>query len=744
MLPRVSGPDLDLLAHSPGHDGAWHSLADHLEGTADRASRYAAPLGLGAEAYLLGLVHDAGKASPDWQARLRAAAGTRARVGLDHKAAAARLLLGVRCVLPLWMAAHGHHGGLDSPAAVLDALAMADGSSVAEDWFRARYPEALQTPLTQSVPGTPSTLEMLTRLLFSALVDADWLDTEAHARAEERDVPVSLSALWGRFAESLVALGRRPCTPGIRALRDGLRAAAVAQAERPPGIVALDAPTGSGKTMASLAFAFHHCAAHGKRRIVMAAPFCSILDQTAAAVEEAVGTDGVLRHYGDHDSRAADNWDAPIVVTSMVQLFESLFDFRPSRVRKLHRLADSVIILDEVQSLPEPLLVPILDALRTLVDAAGVTVLVTTATQPEWWHLSPFAGLPHATIEPDPALLPPPRVRYEWHPGRPALADIATEASREHRQALVVCNTTRDAAAVAASMPRALHLSARMCPEHRVRVLEEVTRRLDAGDSIHLVSTQVVEAGVDLDFPVAFRAAAHPAALQQVAGRVNRHGLRGTGRVVIFDPVDGGSPPGAYRTAASLMWDHFGPGVADPDDRAALAAFWRELFRVLNVDPARGGGAARTPAAAIQAARSRLDYREVSRLFALIEDETTPVVVRASEPRVAALVAAWAEATDAAARREALRGIAPYTVNLRPGEVDQRLKSGLIVKRPGVSEGAGVLLIHQGVYDPRLGITVRRARRERTPGVGDRVGGMGVLHASGDEGGAAVLSGDDT
>src|SRR5690606_10761578 len=246
---------------------------------------------------------------------------------------------------------------------------------------------------------------------------------------------------------------------------------------------------------------------------------------------------------------AAENWDAPFIVTTFVRLFESLYARKPSATRRLHRLAKSVIVLDEVQALPYAMLVPILDGLRLLVVHLGATVLLCSATEPSFWALSEFAGVRCVDLVHDAPKLVSNlrRVRFEWQiEPKPTLADIAAQAARE-RAALVVVNTTADAKAVfeywrdKVPPETSAHLSTRMCPEHRQRTLRSVRQRLVRGERVLLVSTQLVEAGVDVDFPVVFRALAPADSLLQAAGRANREGqLASGGRVIFFDPCDGG------------------------------------------------------------------------------------------------------------------------------------------------------------------------------------------------------------
>ena len=401
---------------------------------------------------------------------------------------------------------------------------------------------------------------------------------------------------------------------------------------------------------------------------------------------------------------AAENWDMPVVVTTVVQLFESLFSNKPSALRKVHRLAGSVIVLDEVQSLPDRLLLPILSALRHLAGNFGATVVLCTATQPAFEALPPLRdlagkGLIHDVVA-DPRRFASAfrRVSFRWRlDPKPTLEQIAREAAGCD-QVLVIVNTTRDAAHVHRAMQDAgcedaVHLSTRMAAAHRARVLAEIRVRLARGDRIRVVSTQLVEAGVDVDFPVVYRAWAPAEALCQAAGRANREGRLPEGRVVIFDPADGGAPP-AYATAAEVTRQHFGPGLADPDNQEALTAYYRDRYRAKGIDGDAGG-------ADIQQRRAILDFPEVARRFRMIDDFGVSVVVRyerddESAARLDALITQVRAAAGGAGK--VLRDLQPWMATLPRSlaiEAERRGDAEVLV---------GDLLLWLGTYHSQRGI----------------------------------------
>nr|WP_269436197.1 CRISPR-associated helicase Cas3' [Saccharothrix sp. NRRL B-16348] len=656
-----------MWAHSPSAvTGQWHALAEHVRSTARLARSFAVSFGAADLAWALGLVHDAGKCSAEWQSKLQRVAATGERVGIDHKRVGA-LLVRDRA-LAAAMAVSGHHGGLGRVRS-LAALTPEPGDRETLRRFLAVVPEASALAdgpslLPEAWGESPMVGEMGVRMVFSALVDADHLDTAAHAHglaAPRVAPPADMGGLVRRFEANRVALlaergdGRE--VSDVDRVRAALYEDVVRRAVGEPGVYRLPAPTGSGKTMTAAGFALHHAAEHGKARVVVAVPFTTITQQNAGVYRDLLGDEVVLEHHSNaelDDRRlrlAAENWDSPFVVTTTVQLFDSLFGRRPARSRKLHRLANAVVVLDEVQALPMSLLVPILDALKVLTRHFGTTVLLASATQPSFEHLRVWDSLDIKPLVDAPVELFTRlrRVRYEWQVDpQPTLAQIAEQVARE-RQALVIVNTVGQARRlfrmVAEQAPAAevVHLSTRMCPRHRETALTRIRGLLDDGEPVLVVSTQLIEAGVDVDFPVVFRALAPAESLQQAAGRANREGrLPGLGRVVVFDASDA-PVPRFYRAGVSKTLGIFGPG-RDPDDPALLDRYYRSLYTGLNVDEAERG-------AVIQASRMELDFEAVADgperdggggkrdrglAFRMIDEDPVSVIVTEYDPEARA------------------------------------------------------------------------------------------------------------
>ncbi len=606
----------------------------------------------------------------------------------------------------------GHHGGLPAKA---DLMAFIQEGREDQEVLSAvdiakQIVRGITPPGIVELPfflRSPHDVDFFLRMLFSALVDADFLDTEDHFHPEQgqlRDTPrFDADELQTRLESAYQALPRR-CSSAVQKVRDSVYKRCQSLGHNSPGAFSLTVPTGGGKTLSAMAFALEHAATHKLERVVVAIPYTSITEQTAD-VYRCVFGDVVLEHHSAanpiHESvwsrLAAENWDAPIVVTTTVQLFESLFSNRPSSCRKLHRLANSVLILDEVQTLPVELLEPILDGLRQLVENYRTTVLLCTATQPALEEQIGYTrGLGKVTeiIPNSPSLFAQmQRVHFEYA-SQPISWEQASDAIREHRQALAVLNTKPDALALLDALcdPAAFHLSTLLCGAHRRDVLREVKQKLAAGEPCRLVSTQVIEAGVDLDFPVVFRAVGPLDRIVQVGGRCNREGrITGGGRVAIFKSVEGGCPPGSYRVGTQLAENLLESGVRELDHPELHRAYFRRLFENANTD-----------SKSIQERRAALDFPCVAERFRMIPDETEPVLVKYASANGSQGAQFIEMARSGRVNPRALmRKIQPFVVNVRRRDVQRLQREGLLVELPlGLWEWLGE-------YDRTRGIIVQ-------------------------------------
>jgi CRISPR-associated helicase Cas3 len=602
------------------------------------------------------------------------------------------------------------------------------------------------------------------RMFFSALVDADFLETEAHfngdAHTPRRPRPdgplLDVDQAIAAMEEYLTRVRERHRTAPMAATRESLLRCCVGAATRPMGIYSLAAPTGSGKTLAMLAFALQHAKHHGLRRIVLVMPFLNIIEQTARVYRDvfspsrgfapdtvlehhslAVYDDGTAEHGPEEDGHAgarllAENWDAPIVLTTTVQFFESLMASRPARCRKLHRLAQSVILFDEVQTLPLQLAVATLATLSRLADPAGPyrsTVVFATATQPAFDALQDrvreFASSgwqPQEIVADCRSLFAEAagRGRISWrHEVGVEVDDLASEL-QQHERVLCIVNLKRHAVQLAEALrdrdaTGLLHLSTNMCPAHRTAVLEAVNKRLGQGKPVRLVATQCVEAGVDLDFPVVYRALAPLEAIAQAAGRCNRHGIGSAGRVIVFKPCDDHSPyPPGYRQAvsatelflASLSQHNDLDATEILNDPELLQAYFRQFYTLSG----RTSGELDDEQQLLEAIRAG-DFAEVSDLYKLIPQDAIQVVVpydRAIFDQLCEEISAdgWLRPEQ---RRDWLRRATPHAVGLfRPqanAGIWNLLEPVRFTRHPIDDRHSGWYISLRGTeYDPLIGI----------------------------------------
>jgi CRISPR-associated endonuclease/helicase Cas3 len=752
------GPAMkEYYAHSPpGKEPkppppvGWQPLAEHLTNVAELAARFASdslPEGEGlralrealvASARAAGLLHDLGKYRPEFQLHVRSLPVAREQT--YHKQAGAAKAFAARS----WSVAFGiagHHGGIPDSAALADLVKGPSGLPVATAvWAEAtRDCPALAGLSLHPLPLKGKlTADLLTRHLFSCLVDADWTDTGAHHdRAGGSAPPAAPPPLdpSGRLERVLSHVrGRRAACaePLVGQVRDDVLNACLDAAGRKPGLFSLTVPTGGGKTLSGLAFALKHASAHGLRRVIYVVPYLSILDQNARVIREALGVGrddpAVFEHHslaeppGDEGlnetdraaaARRAENWDAPVVLTTNVQFFESLFSNRPGRCRKLHNIARSVVLLDECQTLPPELVAPTCSILGQLASMLGCTAVLCTATQPAFDHPELKA---HERLDAN-EIAPPGldlfarlrRVRVEWPKRNDPPLDWPAVAARmrEGRAALCVVNTRRAAREVFAVLKDAgdaFHLSTSMCPAHRLAVLDEVRHRLKDGLPCFLVSTQLIEAGVDVDFPTVLRELAPLEAVVQAAGRCNREGrLNGAGgapggRVLVFRSVAAAAEPSRYyppdrwyKAGRSVLVTNFlnagrEPRIDAPED---MREYFERLYRSGSLDGPN-----------IQAARERFAFEEVAGSYRLIDHDGEGVVVatwKGKEQEVDGLL-------DAVRRRPTranFRRLSPFQVNLRRYEL---AKAGGVV-----GEEAPGLFVWRGGYDDATGLKADNA-----------------------------------
>jgi CRISPR-associated endonuclease/helicase Cas3 len=750
MTSATAAGALAHTTHGPGGIRR-HSLAEHLLEVARLAGDHATPFGGRDWARLAGLWHDLGKYRPAFQRYLRAAGAADAEnahiegaAGRVSHSTAGALLACERFGIPGRVLAYliaGHHAGLydwHSDSSSVEARLASDAGRAELAEALAETPAAVLddggfAPDLRAVPGGSAGFALWLRMLFSALVDADFLDTEAfmdQGKAAARGAWPQLATLREAFDAHMTQLAAQaPDTP-VNRLRARILAQCRAKAAQPPGHFSLTVPTGGGKTLASMAFALDHALAHGQRRVIYVIPYTSIIEQTADVFRRIFG-EAVIEHHSNAESDpgrenlrsrlACENWDAPVVVTTSVQFFESLFAARTSRCRKLHHIAGAVVVLDEAQLLPPQFLKPILGVLNLLTRHYGVTVVLSTATQPALARQEYFdprktiAGLddvrelmqggPHVA-DPDELYRNLRRVRVrlpaDWQ-ARTAWEDLATELAA-HPSVLAIVNTRRHAAELHRLLPNgALHLSALMCGAHRADVIAAVKARLKNGEPTRVVSTQLVEAGVDLDFPVVYRALAGLDSIAQAAGRCNREGrLDDLGQVVVFVPPAGALPEllaKGEQACRTVLHAHTG----DPLDRALFERYFRQLYYQCDLDP---HGIEQL--LMVDGKTLAVNFRSAAERFRLIDDtDQASVIVRYHGPdgQDATVDQRLTQLRRDGSARWLLRALQRYTVTIRQRDARRLLAQGDIEELiPGL-----FVQVSDVLYHPVLGLLIDEA-----------------------------------
>jgi len=724
----------EYFAHSSPHGTpppvGWQLLREHLAGVASLAKQLAERTGvpdLPAAAEAAGWLHDLGKYRSEFQNFIR---GLPPRGSKQHKeTGAAWAAKGGD--LPVAFAVLGHHHGLPDKDNAATSVQGPDGLAVlsaVEQVARAECHALAGLPLVHRGEASAAT-DIFTRLLLSCLVDADWTDTSDHERRVKGwpEFPKAPSLNPAERLRSLLtfieiqAARAKQKNPKIADLRRQVLDACLSAAEMPPGLFSLGVPTGGGKTLSGLAFALKHAAEQNLRRVIYVAPYTSILDQNAAVIRQSLGVNSSDLTVFEHQSlaepqgpnladekqtsaaaRLAENWDSPIVITTNVQFFESLFSNKPGRCRKLHNIARSVVILDECQTLPPDLVKPTCQMLQQLTTDLGCTVVLCTATQPAFNHESlrddrrDHRLLPREIIPAELDLFSAlRRVQIDW-PARDARLPWAKLAARMLATAASLCivNTKRAARDLFTELNQSsnavYHLSTDMCPAHRLSVLAAIKSRLDSKQSVFVVSTQLIEAGVDIDFPCVFREMAPLEAIIQAAGRCNREGLLpdAGGQVTVFRSEKENIPGGWYRLGRDVLEANFLAAGHAPriDDAADVRDYFHHLYWKRSLDPKNVVGM-----------RRGFKFESAAEAYKLIPDETAPVVVSTWKEHSREIEKLLTAVRDRPVRAN-FRALAPFQVNMFRTEL-ARQPAGLAVP---LSDNID-LLVWRGEYDSRLG-----------------------------------------
>lgn len=716
---------MDFFAHSENSQNIKHLLAKHLSDTACLAESLACCNDYKQSFRLVGLLHDLGKYQLEFQDYLEHG-GRRGSVphakwgaGYARKFKANEISIAI----------DGHHKGLPDRATWQNDTneIVYDDQPGFDDVVRAFVKDTgfEETAFSKfnKLPFDPSQRELFIRYLFSSLTDSDWLSTEAHFETETsalrpaRTLPIPF--MLDKLEEEFAAKSK---DGEINKLRNCVRMEAVAKASLPVGCYSLALPTGMGKTLTSLAWALRHAKQNGLKRIIIVLPYISIIDQTARELKRIFGEEWILEHhssfnesnslntdkYEDYSAEqkrkqlACENWDYPLVVTTMVQFFESLFSNKPSKCRKVHNIAESVVIFDEVQTIPKEIILPTLGMLNDVQTVMKTSFLFCTATQPAYEKRTGFNGI--TTITPlieAPGILYDKTKRVTYH----LLDELAPlsfarlqYAVIEHNEAaLVIFNTKKDALAFFSLMTSGdswdacYHLSTAMCPHHRKATIKSIRDDLTAKRRILVVSTQLIEAGVDFDFPLVFRALAPLEAIIQSAGRCNREGLLNQygklGNVYLFLLEDARYPNKTYQACAGYAAELLGSDIDQLYSHNVFEKYYASVFS-LYINQANQQS--------IIDARKSFNFETVNDSYRYLDDHSEGLFIYSYNDESRQLLHKLQDKKFLS--RDDYRTMQPFTVQAYANFIHQN--------REDVKTSPHGFKIWYGNYDPAAGISV--------------------------------------
>ena len=691
---------------------AIQSNDNHQLGVAERTECFAAEFGMGDCGRLMGLLHDKGKEQNEWQEYIKGNTKTGPHHAYVGAIIAQKQYPQISPLVAQPIA--GHHRGLYDYCDYIEETKREVPKDVTID-----------AAIPYQFPKLPKMeqydLHHLVRMLFSCLVDSDSLDTEAFMnpeQAKQRGCHTSIEKLLATLEKYLEGLKANAPETEVNRIRNFVQEQCINESQRETGFYSLTVPTGGGKTLASVLWALHHAVKNNLQRIIIAIPYTSIIVQTASVLKEIFGEDNVLEHHSNVNPEdikdkvlrerlqlATENWDYPIIVTTNVQLFESLFSNKRSDCRKLHNIVKSVIILDEVQTLPLGFYKPIVHTLSTLQRVFGVSILFTTASQPilsgRIEGANPMASFNalqsvHEIIPKEAKLHHKlHRVGLQFLKGTRSYDEIAEELSM-HKKVLCIVNTRRDAKELFNRLRRdgiCLHLSRMMCPAHVSATIRQVKEALKNQDDtpIRVIATQLIEAGVDIDFPVVFRQEAGLDSILQAAGRCNREGKLELGTTYIFSlGKEHPLPPGHItqtnnaRLNMEQQHDWFAP--------EAMTCYFRQLHsRTDNFDIKQ---------MQLLLYKPECEFEEAAHHFHLIDDQTTSVIVN------------WKDSMDLVSRLweegisySIMKQLSQYSVNIRKhdlqllqqaGAIEEILESVYVISNPSFyDKEAGLITTNQ-------------------------------------------------
>lgn len=704
-----------LISHLYNIDGEWviQDNETHSQNVAELAQRFAAKFGMDKCGYVAGKLHDLGKARNEFQQYIRSVNGIGLnKTNCEHNHAYVGMVASNQLYpnvsgMVIGSVIESHHRGLYD----LDQ----DGLNERK---RKEFPREISMPNADynaevyseicefSTNSNSFDAQMMIRMLFSCLVDADYTDTEAFMIDKSELLTIQPSGLDVLSNKLLSHIQRveATCTPcEINDIRHYILEQCTKASNLDRGVYSLSVPTGGGKTISSMVWAIFHALKNGMERVIVAIPFTSIIEQTAQIFRNIFGDEAVLEHHSlmDIDSytsnseynsneavrRKIGNWDAPIIVTTNVQLFESLFSHKTSKARKLHNICNSVIILDEAQALPVSLINPIVESLNSLVRKFGCSVLISTATQPALGrqHIGTLPTTRLNGFDKIQEIIPSEAKLFE-RMNRTVVTNINDSMSydeiagemQRHPKVLCIVNSRKDAYEIYRRLPQngnSFHLSKNMYPAHIKNAIQDIRDLLSSPncEELKVVSTQLIEAGVDIDFPVVMRQEAGLDSIIQAAGRCNREGKLESGNVIVFKIKDRPPFPGMIargNDARKSLSDQ-----SDINNPMVIDEYYSKLYsRCDSFDEISIEGR-KDSICKLLTGLPR--FQTVGENFKLINDQTQSVIISCTENKTLLNQLRYGQVT-----KSLLKKLAPYVVSLRDYTLNKLVTTGVIEHWP--------------------------------------------------------------
>ncbi|MGD0338611.1 MAG: CRISPR-associated helicase Cas3' [Bacteroidota bacterium] len=719
-----------FYAHSENARGEKHSLIEHLKKTAELTRSFAPSEKLRNLFYLAGLLHDVGKFQDGFQKYLATGKPKTPHAGIG----AYNAYRTAKNIYPLQFTIQGHHVGMpdnaDRKSNIEDYEEEEETANILRVRFLKDFPE-FKIPENVLPHKDFLHVECITRFVFSALTDADWLDTEKHFEQERRESRENIQLSHDHLCEHLIEKLERkfeelPTEGAINELRTKARNDAASNANEHTGFYSLQLPTGLGKTLTSMYWALLHAQQNNLKRIIIVLPYINIIDQTAKILKDVFGEEIVLEHHSgviDEDREqdkydetatgegrelakrlACENWDAPIIVTTSVQFFESLFSNRPFKCRKNHNIAESVVIFDEIQTLPKEYAEPIIIMLKNIVALVRTSFLFCTATQPAFIKREGFDGV--ESIRPliarsEEYFDATQRVNYVLLNGleEVPLHVVVGKLTHEKDSFLIIANTKSIARELYEQVKQFngyehfYHISTTMCPHHRKKTIDAIIEDLKNEKRIAVISTQLVEAGVDFDFPCVYRAIGPMDSVIQAAGRCNRNGKLAKGKVVLFNLEKHKMPDKTYEACAGFAASIIKENANVLHNAQSFEEYYKQVITLfVNADKYK-----------ITEKRKGFNFKEVCGSFKFINEPTTSLVIEKYQEglplleEVKQLVNAEKLVKRNLIRREHYRRLQQFSVQVYPDFLKKH--SGQIVQ---LNDS---IKIYVGNYDKDFGLS---------------------------------------